>query len=93
MDWIGWAVLGAVVVLAVALVALAPALKRDQMRRRIQGTAGGSLSGLGSGLDAVWRPSAEDARAQWEASIELPAPAPSPGDEGLLEDGRLVIRI
>jgi hypothetical protein len=40
----------------------------------------------------VWRPSAEDAHAQWEAQVEMPAPAPSPGDKGL-DEGRIVIEL
>lgn len=79
----------AVAVIAVAtasLVAFAPFIHRD-MRRRWEKDIGG---GLGSALDAVRRPSAEDAHAQWEAQIEMPAPAPSPGHKGL-DDGRIVI--
>lgn len=93
MDGIGWVVMCGTGVVTVALVALGPRFKREQMRRRIDGRAGGSLTGIGSGFDAVWRPSAEDAHAQWEAQVELPAPAPAPGDRGLLEDGRIVIRV
>lgn len=48
--------------------------------------------GMGSALDAVWRPSAEEAHAQWEAQIEMLAPAPTPGDKGF-DDGRIVIRL
>ena len=93
MDPIGWMVVVAVVVATVALVALAPRLKRDQLRKQLDGSAGGSLAGVGSGFDAVWRPSAEDAHADWEAAVELPAPAPTPGDKGRIEDGRLIIRV
>jgi hypothetical protein len=93
VDATGWAVMTAALGAAVLLVSLGPRFKRAQMRRRIEGTAGGSLTGIGSGLDAVWRPSAEDAHAQWERQTELPAPAPTPGDKGDLDDGRIVIRI
>ncbi|WP_214466924.1 hypothetical protein [Microbacterium flavescens] len=93
MDPIGWMVVVAVVVATVALVALAPRLKRDHLRKQLDGSAGGSLAGVGSGFDAVWRPSAEDAHADWEAAVELPAPAPTPGDKGRIEDGRLIIRV
>ena len=93
MDAIGWLVLAAVAVTTVALIALAPRLKRDQLQKQLDGTAGGSLAGVGSGFDAVWRPTAEDAHADWEASVEMPAPAPIPGDKGRIEDGRLVIRL
>lgn len=86
-------VVAAVAAVTVVLVALAPRLKRDHLRRQLDGTAGGSLAGVGSGFDAVWRPSADEARANWEAQVELPAPAPSPGDGGAIDDGRLIIRV
>jgi hypothetical protein len=78
---------GVVVAATAGLLALAPLIHRDTRRRWEKGMAGG---GLGSALDAVWRPSAEDAHAQWEAQVELPAPAPSTGDKGL-DEGRIVI--
>jgi hypothetical protein len=78
------------IVAAIASVfALAPLIHRDTRRRWEEGVGGG---GLGSALDAVWRPSAEDAHAQWEAQVELPAPAPSPGDKGL-DEGRIIIEL
>ena len=92
MDGFAW-LATAVVVATVALVALAPRLKRDHLRKQLDGSAGGSLAGVGSGFDAVWRPSAEDAHADWEAAVEMPAPAPTPGDNGRIEEGRLVIRV
>lgn len=92
MDAIGWLVAALVVALAIVGVLLAPRLKRDNLRRQLEG-GGGSFAGVGVGFDAVWRPSAEDARADWEAQVELPAPAPSPGDKGRMEDGRIVIEV
>ena len=91
MDLFAWILVGLAAGATVALVAFAPALKRDQRRRQLEGR--GTAGGLGSGMDAVWRPSAEDAHADWEAQIELPAAAPTPGDGGRLEDGRLVIDV
>ncbi|NYE20499.1 hypothetical protein [Microbacterium immunditiarum] len=91
MDVVGWIVLGGLVVGAIALVALAPRLQRDNLRRQLEG-GGGSLAGIGGGLDAVWRPSAEEAHAQWEAQVEMPAPAPTPGD-GYLDGGTIVISV
>jgi len=91
VDAVVWIVLASVVVVAVVLVAIAPRLKRENLRRQLDG-GGGSLAGIGGGLDAVWRPSAEEAHAQWEAQVELPAPAPAPGD-GDLDGGTIVIAI
>jgi hypothetical protein len=93
VDAFGWVVVSAIAAATVVLVALAPRFKRDQLRKQLEGTAGGSMAGVGSGFDAVWRPSAEEAHAGWEASVEMPAPAPTPGDKGRLEDGRLVIQV
>lgn len=89
MDPLAWIVMGAALAAAVILIAFAPELKRDQRRRQFEGRA--PSGGLGSGLDAVWRPSAEDVHAQWEAQVELPAPAPAPGDKGRMRDGRIVL--
>lgn len=80
----------AIIIAATAgVLALAPHIHRDTRRRWAKGTGGG---GLGSALDAVWRPSAEDAHAQWEAQVEMPAPAPIPGDKGL-DGGRVIIEL
>ena len=91
MDSVGWLVMAAALVATAAGVALAPRMKRDNLQRQLDG--GGSFAGVGMGLDAVWRPSAEEARAGWEAQVELPAPAPSPGDKGRMQDGRIVIDV
>jgi hypothetical protein len=90
MDPTAWVVASAVLALAVAALALAPRFNRGNLRRQLDG-GGGSLSGIGAGFDAVWRPSAEDAREQWESQIEVPAPAPTPGDPGRMRDGRIVL--
>ena len=79
MDAIAWAVAASASLVAVTLVALAPRIARGERKRR---TAGGGMGGLGAGMDAVWRPSAEEANAEWRAQVEMPAPAPSPGDKG-----------
>lgn len=80
----------AIIVAATASVlALSPVIRRNTRRRWEKGISGG---GLGSALDAVWRPSAEDAHAQWEAQVEMPAPAPSPGGKGL-DEGHIVIEL
>jgi hypothetical protein len=90
MDAIAWLIIVTVLVLVVVAIALAPRLKRDNLRRQLDG-GGGSFAGVGAGFDAVWRPSADEARADWEAQVEMPAPAPSPGDKGGVDDGRIVI--
>lgn len=87
MD-VGTAIAVALILVATAgLLAFAPLIHRDTRRRWEKGLGGG---GLGSAMDAVWRPSAEDAHAQWDAQVELPARAPSPAGKGL-DDGRIVI--
>ncbi|WEK12458.1 MAG: hypothetical protein P0Y48_08200 [Candidatus Microbacterium phytovorans] len=44
------------------------------------------------GFDEVWRPSAAEAHAAWDAEQILPAPAPVPGDgPGVIVGGRIVI--
>lgn len=44
------------------------------------------------GMDDVWRPSAAEAHAMWEAEQITPAPAPVPGDgPGVIRGGRIVI--
>jgi hypothetical protein len=91
MDAGTWIALAVGVSAAVAIPLAIPGMIRDARRRQARG--GGSLSGLGSGLDSVWRPSAEDAHAQWEAQIEVPAPAPTPGDQGRMNDGRITIDV
>jgi hypothetical protein len=92
VDPLAWLVATALVALAVVGVCLAPRLKRDNLRRQLDG-GGGSLSGIGAGFDVVWRPSADEARADWEAQVEMPAPAPSPDGSGRLRDGRIVIDV
>jgi hypothetical protein len=90
MDAIGWLVGAAVIVAAAALVAAAPRLHRAQLRRQERGQSGG-FAAVGAGFDSVWRPTAEEARTEWEASVEAPAPAPLAGGKGRIEDGRIVI--
>lgn len=91
MDGAAWTITGAIVALTVTVVACAPILHRAHRRKQELGEIG-SFSGVGSGLDAVWRPSAADAHAEWEAQIEVPAPAPAPGDKGRIQGDRIVIQ-
>ena len=85
-----WSILVVAVAATIALAALAPRLKRSQRRRQLAG-GGTSLSGLGLGLDAVWRPTAEEAHAHWDTQAELPAPAADPSDKGRIRNGRIVL--
>ena len=91
MDVSVWLVgLGAVAA-AVAVAFAMPTMLRDTRRRQALGS-GGSLAGVAGGLDAVWRPSAEEAHAEWEASVQMPAPAPLAGDKGL-DERRITIEV
>jgi len=92
VDVIAWLIAGAVVVLGAVCLWVGPRLQRDNLRRQLEG-GGGALSGIGAGFDVVWRPSAEEAHAQWETQVELPAPAPTPGDKGRMRDGQIVIEL
>ena len=92
MDAGAWVAGGIVVLATIALIGAVPALLCDARRRQARG-GGGSLAGIGGGFDAVWRPSAEEAHAQWETQVELPAPAPTPGDPGRMRDGRITIDV
>jgi hypothetical protein len=92
MDLGAWLFLGGLALAVCAVLTVAPALHRAQLRRYERGAAGG-FSGLSSGFDAVWRPSVEDAHADWESAVELPAPAPLAGDRGRIEQGRIVIEV
>lgn len=91
MDVVAWVVAGAIVLAAVAVAFAMPAMLRDTRRRQAAG-AGGSLAGIAGGMDAIWRPSAEESHADWEAAVELPAPAPLAADKGL-DDGRITIEV
>ncbi|MGP3536531.1 hypothetical protein ACTU3I_17180 [Microbacterium sp. RD1] len=45
---------------------------------------------------ALFHPSAHDARLEWQARQELPAPIPTPGEGpllGLITGGRIVIEV
>lgn len=90
MDAWAWVAL-ALIALTVGTIGLAPRWHHQHFARQLEGRAGGGLDGIGSGFDAVWRPSAEEARADWESQIEMPAPAPGPMDTDRLDDGRIVI--
>ncbi len=64
----------------------------DTRRRRARGEAVTRSSGGVVGFDEVWRPTAAEAQAVWQAEQITPAPAPAPGDgPGVIRDGRIVI--
>lgn len=68
-------------------------LSRIDTRRRQRAGLPVSSGGV-SGFDAVWAPSAEAARADWEVQTELPAPAPAPGDRpGVIRGRRITIEV
>jgi hypothetical protein len=90
VDPVSWSVVGLLISGVVAAVALAPTLHRRHRRRQELGQ-GGSLAGVGAGLDSVWRPSAAEANADWEVQLEVPAPSPAPGDRGRIRGDRIVL--
>ncbi|MCT9820915.1 hypothetical protein N3K63_11545 [Microbacterium sp. W1N] len=64
----------------------------DARRSRRQGRPRALSSGGIVGFDEVWRPSAAEAQAVWEAEQIMPAPAPIPGDgPGVIDGGRIII--
>lgn len=64
----------------------------DTRRRRTRGEASSHSSGGLLGIDEFFHPSADNARAVWEAEQITPAPAPVPGDgPGVIEGNRIVI--
>jgi hypothetical protein len=48
--------------------------------------------GVIDSMDEIFHPEARAARLLWQAQIEVPAPAPSPGDR-ILEEGKITIDI
>ncbi|MFB7892724.1 hypothetical protein ACFC1I_11045 [Microbacterium sp. NPDC056044] len=68
-------------------------LSRADTRRRQRNGLPVSSGGIGA-IDAVFAPSAAEARAVWEAQTEIPAPAPTPGDgPGVIRRGRITIEL
>lgn len=64
----------------------------DTARRRRRGEAVHRSSGGVIGFDEVWRPTAAEAQAVWEAEQITPAPAPTPDDgPGVIDGNRIVI--
>lgn len=88
MDLTAWVIAAVVLVATAAFVIAGPRLARHHRASQERGR----LSGVVSGLDAVWRPSTDEARHEWEAAVEAPAPAPAPGDPGRIRGCRIVLR-
>lgn len=64
----------------------------DTRRRRQRGEAPAHSSGGLLGVEEFFYPTAENARAVWDAEQITPAPAPVPGDgPGVIEGNRIVI--
>jgi len=62
----------------------------DRLRRKYP------ISGAGGAFDAVWRPSAEEAKVEWESAKLMIVPAPSPDTgPGVIdfEGGRVEIAV
>jgi hypothetical protein len=91
MDAAAW-VLGAAAVGGTLLaVAWAPWLHRSI--RRVHERGGSGMAGVAGGLDAVWRPSVDEVARNLAIQQVVPAPAPSPGDPGRMQDGRIIIDV
>jgi hypothetical protein len=83
-----WGFLAMLVVLPVSMMWIA----FDTHRRRRRGEEVSHSSGGLLGMDEMWHPSAENARAVWDAEQIIPAPAPLPGDgPGVIAGNRIVI--
>ncbi|MGB4778269.1 hypothetical protein [Microbacterium sp.] len=64
----------------------------DARRRRRRGEEVTRPSSGTFGFDEVWRPTAAEAHAVWEAEQITPAPAPTPSDgPGVIDGNRIVI--
>lgn len=83
-----WGFIAMLVVLPISLLWVA----FDTHRRRQRGESPAHSSGGLLGIDEFFHPTAENARAIWEAEQITPAPAPTPGDgPGVIEGNRIVI--
>lgn len=71
--------------LALTFVSL-PSLMRGQRSRRNSSPQAGVIGVT----DDLFHPEAYQAKLLWQAQLELPAPAPLPGEKALA-DGRIVI--
>lgn len=53
----------------------------------------GSFGGLMGSVDEVFAPSRHEAILEFDRQSALPAPAPVPGDRGILDGRRIAIRL
>ncbi|SBS74975.1 hypothetical protein [uncultured Microbacterium sp.] len=89
MDGVGGLMAGAAVV---ALLVYAVWYAADTRRRRRRGEVVARSTGGVIGFDEVWRPTAAEAQAVWEAEQITPAPSPVPADgPGVITGNRIVI--
>ncbi len=88
----GAAILWGTLALLIVLSVWAAWYCGDTMRRRRRGEAIARPSGGSLGFDEVWRPSAAEAQAVWQAEQITPAPAPVPDEgPGVIAGNRIVI--
>lgn len=89
MDGTGVIAIGVIVLLIVmpiGLIATATSVRRESRRTGASTGAGGLM-----GLDELFHPSGENARAAWDSEQKtvVPAPSPDPGP-GFIEEGRRI---
>ncbi len=77
--------LAALLVVSLALMPWDLRRQRERRRRIVP-------AGLVGGIDEVFHPEAHEALLVWEAQLEAPAPAPTPGAPPF-PDGRIVLRL
>ncbi|GAA1940245.1 hypothetical protein GCM10009775_35190 [Microbacterium aoyamense] len=87
-DLLGWTTIAIVLGIPIVFIAVAASTRHRQRSRDPRATSSGGLLGF----DELFHPTAHDARLQWEAEQELPAPAPSPDrGPGVIEERRRIV--
>ncbi|WP_106814706.1 hypothetical protein [Microbacterium timonense] len=89
---VGQVMLWSFIAILIALPPLFVWFALDTHRRRRRGETPAHSSGGLLGIDELFHPTADSARAVWDAEQITPAPAPLPGDgPGVIEGNRIVI--